>query len=119
MMSRTLLNSLVTQRSLTIVHEGANLTDHVFNTGLADDMTKNVCFRITNELSDRFDTTTKILEVSKRQFLECVLIDALNQADQVMRDEGVFNHFREANDLLNAEGRFTEADKAVAEEVQS
>lgn len=114
-MNRTSLNSLLTFKALAIVHEYSESTDHVMRNDQANGFTKNLCFRVVPQLADRFETTTKILGISKRQFLEALLIDGLDQAEKTIQEEGVIEHFREMDDLLNAGGRFTEEDKAVAE----
>lgn len=116
-MSRTKFDSLVIEKSLSIVNDSGNESaiEYAHNNGLGDDFTKNLCVRITHELSDRIENVVKILGVPKRKFLETLIITGCDRSEELMREEGVFNHFAEMNDLLNAEGRFTEADKAVAE----
>lgn len=45
---------------------------------------KNVCAKLSVELSDRIDRTVDQLGVSKRKFIEAALIEALDFADHVL-----------------------------------
>lgn len=49
---------------------------------------KNVCAKVSVELSDRLDDTTSTLGMSKRQFIEMALIQALDFADHMLECVG-------------------------------
>lgn len=52
---------------------------------------RNVCAKLTVELADRLDRTCSNLSVSKRQFIEVALIEAMDQADSALNDCGVWD----------------------------
>jgi hypothetical protein len=54
---------------------------------------KNVCAKITVQLSDELDNVCSLLSISKRRFIESVLIDALRKAKEIIYDDvDVFEH---------------------------
>ena len=50
---------------------------------------KNVCAKLSVQLSDRIDEVCDLLGVSKRKFIETALVDALARADGIIEREGV------------------------------
>lgn len=54
---------------------------------------RNVCALISVQLFDRLEQTCGLLDLSKRQFIEASLIEALDRADEIVQNEGVFEHF--------------------------
>jgi len=54
---------------------------------------RNVCALISVPLFDRLEETCGVLSITKREFIEAALIEALNQADKIIQEEGVFEHF--------------------------
>lgn len=54
---------------------------------------RNVCALISAELFDRLEEACGVLSITKREFIEASLIEALNQADKIIADEGVYAHF--------------------------
>lgn len=67
---------------------------------------KNVCAKLHVSLVDRLDQALSVLEMSKRDFIEIALIEALNKVDQVLVDTDAFE---------NIERRQAEAEKLQAE----
>jgi len=51
---------------------------------------RNVCAKLTVELSDRIDRTVSVLGVSKRSFIERALIEAMDQVDAMLEEVGAF-----------------------------
>lgn len=96
-MSRTPFDRLVIEKSLTIVNKSdqANLKEWAIEKGGADGLTKNVCAKVAPELSDRIDNIIGLLGVSKRQFLEALFLTGCDQAEQAMREEGVYQALKE------------------------
>lgn len=47
---------------------------------------KNICAHISQELFDNVDSTCRMLEISKRQFVEMALIEALNKAEAIVAE---------------------------------
>lgn len=56
---------------------------------------RNVCAKLSVELVDRLDNALGILGISKRQFIEAALIEALNKVDQVLEEVDAFEYHRE------------------------
>lgn len=93
-MPRSQIDSLVTLKSLELVTSASGINDGITNVLLDDPqfhaLTKNVCAKLSVELSDRIDSVCGLLGVSKRRFMEAAVIDALEKANQIMEAEGVF-----------------------------
>ena len=51
---------------------------------------KQVCFPISVQLFERMEQKLSLLGLTKRQFLEVALIDALRRVDEIMADIDVF-----------------------------
>jgi hypothetical protein len=51
---------------------------------------KTVCAPISLPLFDRLTNTLSILDISKRAFIESAIVEALDQADQIMAEVDVF-----------------------------
>jgi len=62
---------------------------------------RNVCAKLSSDLVDRLDKTLDILEISKREFIEMSLIEALNRVDQQLLDIDAFE-FLEAREAAEA-----------------
>lgn len=71
--------------------ENSELTDAVIESGAEPIPLRNVCAKLTVELAERIDRTAETLGVTKRQFIERALIDAMDQADAMVREVGVFD----------------------------
>lgn len=89
---RTDFERLIAYRSLELVSNLRNekITEMLINSGSADSLMKNLCTKVTFQLSERIDNTCKLLSISKREFCEAAFIEALNKADAIMGAEGVF-----------------------------
>lgn len=101
-MKRQRIDSIVTQKSLALVNlhytgfSGPDLLERIdIDAALGLPPMKNVCAKLSSELSDRLDTTCSLLEISKRQFIEAALIDALAKAEEIMVSEGVYESMEE------------------------
>jgi hypothetical protein len=53
---------------------------------------RNVCAKLSSELVDRLDNSLGILGISKRQFIEMALIEALDRVDQELLDADAFEY---------------------------
>ena len=51
---------------------------------------KNVCAKLSGDLVDRLDNSLGILGMSKRDFIEMALIEALDRVDQELHDIDAF-----------------------------
>lgn len=59
---------------------------------------KNVCAKLTLQLSDRIDNACNILDISKRRFIEAAIIAALDEADRVMEEVNIFENLPPAGE---------------------
>lgn len=66
--------------------DSGHITDKLLEEGVASgDLTiRNVCAKVSSTLVDRLDEVCGFLHVSKREFVERALIDALDRASVVM-----------------------------------
>nr|QBM91747.1 hypothetical protein pA6H1_p02 [Pseudomonas sp.] len=71
--------------------ENNELTDAVIEAGQVPLPLRNVCAKLSVELADRLDQTCSNLDVSKRQFIERALIEAMDQADAALTSCGVWD----------------------------
>lgn len=97
---RAPLNSLLTERSLALINH-TNLIDVIISGALTEVLEegevsqlpqlKNVCAKVSAELSDRMDWICGVLDIRKRSFIETAFIDAISQAEEIMKNEGVLD----------------------------
>lgn len=91
---RSPLNALLTEKALHAVsiRRNAELTDHILNNPEWEPpqvAIKNVCAKVSVDLSDEIDEVVSLLGIPKRRFLEAAFIEAIAMARQIMEDEGV------------------------------
>ena len=58
---------------------------------------KNVCAKLHVSLANRLDTTVNSLNISKREFIQYALIEALDRADEIMSEVDITEFLREEN----------------------
>lgn len=86
---RSHLNSLLTEKTLHLAN-GGNTGDLIDSVIQEEDLvTKNVCAKVSFELSSRIDHIVNLLGVSKRRFLEAAFIEACDQAERIFEEEGL------------------------------
>lgn len=92
MRKRTQFERLVTQKAMDFVSNAQNekLTDFLIESVQADPQMKNLCTKVSIPLSDKIDNLCSILDISKRKFCEAAFIEAIEKAESIMREEGVF-----------------------------
>jgi hypothetical protein len=88
MEKRTNINAMVTERALALLSSNNIDLDESL---LDPKQTKNVCAKLSVELSDRIDSLVGLLGVSKRLWLESAILDALEQSSRILEQEGVFD----------------------------
>ena len=91
---RSPLNALLTEKALHAVsiRRNAELTDHILNNPEWEPpqvAIKNVCAKVSIDLSDEIDEVVGLLGIHKRRFLEAAFIEAIAMARQIMEEEGV------------------------------
>lgn len=91
---RSNLDSLVTEKALALVHlrRNSDMLDLIDSGRLEGEIEiKNVCCKMSAEISDEIDEIVGILKISKRRFLEAAILDALDAARDIMEKEGVWD----------------------------
>lgn len=71
--------------------QNAEITEAVIESGAEPIPLRNVCAKLTVELAERIDRTADTLGISKRQFIERALIEAMDQVDAMIAEVGVFD----------------------------
>lgn len=91
-------NDFIQYRALALKFERENqeLTDAVISSGDEPIPLRNVCAKLTVELSDRIDATVALLRISKRVFIERALIEAMDKADAAIAAVGALDHLEKA-----------------------
>jgi hypothetical protein len=91
-MKRTHLNSLITEKSLSLINGSGSdfLLEHLTEDGSVDLPIKNVCAKVSVQLSEQIDNIVGLLGISKRKFLEAAFLDAVAVAEAIIKDEGVW-----------------------------
>lgn len=75
---------MVTEKALSLINDSVDLPDLPESSLL-----KNVCAKVTSQLSEEIDQVCGFLGISKRRFLEAAFIDAVAVAQEIIRREGV------------------------------
>lgn len=60
-----------------------------------DQITKNVCAKLSIPLSERIDEVCEMLGVSKRRFIETALIQAINRSEELFDEIQPFAHLEQ------------------------
>jgi hypothetical protein len=94
---RSKIDSLVTEKALSIINRTS--TDVFLDAVVGDqDLAlqtseplplKNVCAKVSVQLSEEIDKVCDFLDISKRRFLEAAFIDAIEKAHAIIDAEGV------------------------------
>ena len=95
---RSHLDSLVTEKVLGLLNDirgSSDLVDRVESSDL-----KNVCAKVSVNLSDEIDQVVGFLGVSKRIFLESAFVDAVETAQEIMRREGLFEAYSQRQESV-------------------
>ena len=98
------LTELLTYRALHFKLSSVTGSDFLLERAIEDDNTasdlklKNVCAKLSVQLSDRIDNTVNILAISKRRFIEAAIIAALDEADRVMEEVNIFENLPPAGE---------------------
>ena len=99
-MKRTHLESLVTEKALSLVNGCDNgwIIDKLSEENPDQDFPiKNVCAKVSVQLSMEIDSIVQLLGISKRIFLEAAFIDAVSKAKEIIDAEGVFEALHDSS----------------------
>lgn len=82
------LKEFLTYKALAFKHSNASamdsFTEGLIEEGEANIEMKNVCAKLTKQLSDDIDETVNFLDIRKRQFIELAIIQALEDAKRII-----------------------------------
>lgn len=95
---RTALNRLITTNVLKQMDDNGWALDSLLenNPEFAEKAAlKNVCAKISPQLADELDNVCNFLGISKRSFIEAAFVEALNQAREIIRSEGLHEYHQE------------------------
>jgi hypothetical protein len=95
-------DKLIQFKALSQIYRASSNSDvsemHMANMPSVDkEKLRNVCALISVSLFDRLESSCSLLQITKRQFIEAALIEALDKADKIVQDEGVFESFDAAS----------------------
>ena len=103
---RSKIDSLVTEKALSLVNRTS--TDVFLDAVIGDqDLAlqtseplplKNVCAKVSVQLSEEIDKVCDLLDISKRRFLEAAFIDAVEKVHAIIDAEGVEAAFASGED---------------------
>ena len=103
---RSKIDSLVTEKALSLVNRTS--TDVFLDAVIGDQNLalqtseplplKNVCAKVSVQLSEEIDKVCDLLDISKRRFLEAAFIDAVEKAHAIIDAEGVEAAFASGED---------------------
>ena len=98
-MKKSILEKKLTYKALGFLHNMDALVERAMENPSPELQTrlkiKNVCAAISGDLVERLEHTLSILNMSKREFFESAIIDALDKADSVMDECGVNDYLEE------------------------
>lgn len=95
-MARTNLEKLLVEKSLNFINESEKDEALDFLIASSDDeKLKNLCTKVSVNLSNRIDGVCSILNISKRRFCELAFLEAVATADRIMSEEGVYDLLKE------------------------
>lgn len=91
-MKKSILEQKLTYKALGfILDDSGSFIDQALENKVfaRDHHFKNVCAMISQPLTERLENTLGLLHMSKREFLEAAIIEALDKADLIMEECGV------------------------------
>lgn len=77
-------DEFITYRALHLKYSGTNNLGFLPEEVLDIHQFRNVCAKLHPELVDRFDAVVGLLQMTKRDFIELALIEALNRAEKIL-----------------------------------
>lgn len=104
---RSQIDSLVTEKALSLINGSSSdgVLDHILGEQSESVMKsvdptflKNVCAKVSVQLSDEIDKVCDFLGISKRRFLEAAFLDALQKAYAIIAEEGVADALNAGSD---------------------
>jgi macrodomain Ter protein organizer (MatP/YcbG family) len=88
-MKRTHLDRLITTHVLDRIAENGEVTELALQNA-PEGVTRQLCAKVSPQLAERVEQTCRILNLSKRRFIEAAIITALDEADQILEWEDFY-----------------------------
>jgi hypothetical protein len=89
-------DEFVLYRALALKFSGSHNLGSLPDEALDTARFRNVCAKMHPDLVDRLDSVISLLGVSKRDFIEIALIDALDRSEKTLHDVDAFGpHYEE------------------------
>ena len=88
----------ITHKALSFkLDDSGKLLDAILESSEGEDVKKslkmkNVCAQLTEPVINRLENTLNILNMSKREFLELAIIEALDKCQSIMNDVGLHEY---------------------------
>jgi hypothetical protein len=90
-------DEFILYRSLSLKFSGSHILDFPDEASDSSNL-RNVCAKLHPDLVDRLDTVLGLLGMSKREFIQIALIDALDRAEKTLDDvDALGPHYVEKN----------------------
>lgn len=90
----TNLEEIMTYKCLAFKHRTSaqlgQLIDSVADDESSKLQVKNVCAKLSIELVERLDNTCRLIDMSKREFIEIAIVEALDTFDKLAGDFDIF-----------------------------
>lgn len=96
-MQRTPLDALVTRACLKEMEGNTFLFDHFIENHEKLGQAKNVCAKVSVQISDQIDQLVGLLGINKRSFLEAAFVDAILKAKEIIEVEGLWDYLEETH----------------------
>ena len=85
------IERLIAGGSMSVVKDGEQITATDLEQ-VVPFKVQNVCAKLAQPLVDRLDEALGVLGMTKRDFIELALIEALDKVDQVLKDTDAFEY---------------------------
>ena len=91
----TKLEEIMTYKCLAFKHRTSTQLGKIIDSVADDDdigklLVKNVCAKLSIKIVDRLDETCGLIEMSKREFIEMAIVEALDTFDKLAGDFDIF-----------------------------
>ena len=94
------LNEFLHYRVLAAKHDNEQALSRLIDSSATESpLTRQIATVVSSQLVDDLDELLSVLKMTKRQFMERALIDAMCRARYIMEDLGLEDHYEEQAEL--------------------